>query len=133
MRVTPECITRLEPNEIFVFGSNLAGRHGRGAARDAHTKFGATYGIGDGPTGRCYAIPTKDEDLRILPLDSIVHYVQQFLRHAKETPEKHFLVTPIGCGLASYTPADIAPLFGSKIPANVSLPASFWAHIQKST
>jgi hypothetical protein len=124
MKITPEHITQLKPNEIFVFGSNLAGIHGAGAAKFAHKVFGAEFNIGVGPTGRCYAIPTKDEDIWTLPLNRIQGYIVDFLEYANEHPELTFLVTPVGCGLAGWTPDDIAPFFNNH-PINVILPLEF--------
>jgi hypothetical protein len=109
---------------IFVFGSNLAGRHGRGAAQWAMKHRGAVYGIGLGRMGDAYAIPTKDEQLRVLPLARIKIYVDAFLGYARSNPDLTFELTPIGCGLAGYAPADIAPLFAGA-PPNVQLPAAF--------
>ena len=106
---------------IFVFGSNLAGRHGKGAALDARNKYGAVYGVGEGRTGNAYAIPTKDGRLKILPLVRIEGSVQKFLDYATSNPELKFLVTRIGCGLAGYKDSDIAPMFKSA-PQNCSLP-----------
>lgn len=123
-RATPENIQGLEPNEVFVFGSNLAGRHGKGAALIAKKKFGAIYGDGFGPTGRCYAIPTKGPDLKSLSLDYIAKCVAYFNHYASAKPEITFLVTAIGTGLAGYKTADIAPMFRDA-PDNVVLPASF--------
>jgi hypothetical protein len=97
--------------EIFVFGSNLAGRHGAGAARTARLLYGARYGVGVGPAGRSYAIPTKDYSIRTLPLDEIKPYVDQFLKFARMYPGLTFNITRIGCGLAGYKPQDIAPMF----------------------
>lgn len=114
-------ITQLKPNEIFVFGSNLAGRHGKGAALYARQHFGAQYGVGVGPTGRCYAIPTKDWYLKTLPLEFILEHVIQFIEYAKRHPELKFLVTPIGTGLAGYTVEQIRPLFPKQLPENVEL------------
>jgi hypothetical protein len=113
-----------DPNMIFVFGSNLAGRHGKGAALYARNHFGAVTGVGKGPTGQAYAIPTKDERLEVLPLREIGLYVAAFLAWADENPKLEFRVTPVGCGLAGYTPAQIAPLFKDP-PANVILPPEF--------
>jgi hypothetical protein len=124
MKITPEHIKQLKPNEIFVFGSNLAGIHGAGAAKFAHKVFGAEFNIGVGPTGRCYAIPTKDEDIWTLPLNRIQGYIVDFLEYANEHPELTFLVTPVGCGLAGWTPDDIAPFFNNH-PINVILPLEF--------
>jgi hypothetical protein len=124
MKYTPEYITELKPNEIFVFGSNLAGIHGAGAARLAHKVFGAEWGKGVGITDKCYALPTKDNDLWTLPLTRIQEYVIDFLDYAKENPDKTFLVTQVGCGLAGWTPEDIAPMF-KVYTKNVILPKEF--------
>ena len=107
-------------DEIFVFGSNLAGRHGKGAAADAHKWYGAEYGVGKGPTGQAYALPTKNEKLEVLWLVDIEGYIKDFLEYANGNPKKRFHVTPIGTGLAGYTKREIASLFkGKKIPSNV--------------
>lgn len=108
MKFTPENITELDENQVFVFGSNLAGRHGKGAAKTA-MKFGAIYGVAVGRWSDTYAIPTKDENMSQLSLSGIEIYVRQFLEHARRHPELEFLVTKIGCGLAGYTPKQIAP------------------------
>lgn len=105
---------------IFVFGSNLAGAHGAGAALEARRNFGALDGQGDGPMNRCYAIPTKDENIQTLPLDRIKAYVKDFIEYAKLHPKKEFFVTAIGCGLAGYQPTDIAPMFKDS-PLNCTL------------
>lgn len=120
---TPEQIDRLEPHQVFVFGSNLAGRHGAGAAKHA-LAFGALYGIGIGPMGRTYAVPTKGRQLEVLPLERIKLYVGIFLVHVLNHPDKQFLVTRIGCGLAGYAPAQIGPMFHPH-PPNVVLPKEF--------
>ena len=131
-RITYEPITELYPHEIFVFGSNLGGRHGKGAARLAMDKFGAIYGRGFGPYGQSYAIPTKDSNLKVLPLDEIRPYVLVFIKFAKQNPNKVFKVTKIGCGLAGYTPQDIAPLFKQSIEIeNIHLPIEFWEILNK--
>lgn len=104
-------IKSLYPDEIFVFGSNLAGVHGSGAARKARVDFGAVYGKGVGFTGQCYALPTKDENIETMPLDEIKVYVDAFLKEAAIHTDKIFLVTKVGCGLAGYTNDDIAPMF----------------------
>lgn len=124
MKITPQKITSLQPNEIFVFGSNYAGIHGRGAAKDA-LKFGAKYGTGMGLCGQTYGIATKDHHLRVLPLAAIATQVERFYRHAGNNTQNQFLVTPIGCGLAGYNPKQIGPMFADP-PPNVSLPQSFW-------
>lgn len=120
-------IRSLAPNQIFVFGSNEAGRHGLGAARYALHHFDAEWRVGIGRTGRCYAIPTKDRSITTLPLDRIREYVQQFLAYAKEHPELEFLVTEIGCGLAGYNPHQIGPMFAGATE-NVKLPEGFGGH-----
>lgn len=108
-------------SSIFVFGSNLAGRHGRGAALFARQNHGAIYGMGRGRQGNSYAIPTKDERLTSLPLGSIVGEVETFLAYARQHPELDFEVTAIGTGLAGYTHEQIAPMF-RRAPANCALP-----------
>jgi hypothetical protein len=117
---------------IFVFGSNLAGRHGKGAALHARQHFGAVYGQGVGLQGRSYAIPTKDEQLRTLSLAAIGEHVEQFKAFAAGHPDMTFEVTPIGCGLAGYTPERIAPMFRDA-PDNCVLPAPFLACLGIST
>ena len=96
---------------IFVFGSNLAGRHGKGAAQWARQHYKACSGKGYGPCGRSYAIPTKDHKLQTLPLDQIQTWVNEFKRYASINPHLLFYVTRVGCGLAGYTDSDIEPLF----------------------
>jgi hypothetical protein len=102
---------------IFVFGSNLAGRHGKGAALTALREHRAIYGIGSGRMGSCYAIPTKDRQLRVLPLDQIQRYVDEFIEYARTHEEETYRVTRIGCGLAGYQDYQIAPMF-LEAPAN---------------
>lgn len=109
---------------IFVFGSNMAGRHGRGAALYARKHCGAVYGQAYGLQGTSFAIPTKDAALRSLPLDAIRRWVDQFLDFAAENAALTFEVTPIGCGLAGYTPEEVAPMFWA-VPGNVILPGVF--------
>lgn len=113
-------------DEVFVFGSNLAGRHGKGAALHARQYHGAIYGRGVGPQGQSYAIPTKDERLRTLPLEVIEGHVKKFLSYAHCFSFTHFRVTAIGCGLAGYKPEQIAPMFRGA-PPNVELPEEFLA------
>lgn len=126
MRITPENITSLKEDEVFVFGSNLRGMHGAGAAKQA-LQWGAVIGRGIGMGGSTYAIPTKGRLLQTLSIKTITPYVAAFLAYTKKFPEKKFLVTAIGCGLAGYTPDDIAPLFRYAIELkNVYLPESFW-------
>lgn len=110
---------------VFVFGSNLAGRHGKGAALWARQNRGAIYGKGYGLQGNSFAIPTKDNNLRTLPLDEIAVYVASFIEFALSRPDLMFQVTPIGCGLAGYEPKDIAWMFDLPAPGNVVLPPEF--------
>lgn len=118
----PDEIRReLDPDMIFVFGSNLAGVHGAGAARQAYISFGAWEGEGIGPVGSTYAIPTKDEQIRTLPISRIRPHVKVFLDYARVHPKLTFYVTRVGCGLAGYTDEQIAPLFEGA-PDNCILP-----------
>ena len=120
-RTTPDFITSLAENEVFVFGSNLAGFHGGGAASVAHCKFGAVWGQGVGLQGQSYAIPTMQGGV-----DTIRPYVDEFIVFAKQHPELTFLVTRIGCGIAGFTDEDIAPLFKEALGTdNIILPATF--------
>lgn len=106
---------------VFVFGSNLAGRHGAGAALYARKHHGAIYGQGIGLQGNSYGIPTKDMYIRTLPLHEIARHVIDFLLFAIAHPDLTFEVTRIGCGLAGYTDTQIAPMF-KNAPANCLLP-----------
>lgn len=106
---------------IFVFGSNLAGRHGAGAAKAAREKHGAIYGQGIGRQGGSYAIPTKDGSLKTLPLSRIDEHVKDFIAYAEANSDLTFEVTRIGCGLAGYNDSQIAPLFQGA-PDNCKLP-----------
>ena len=120
-RVTPDRITRLNENEIFVFGSNANGFHAGGAAAFAMNNFGAVWGQGEGLQGKSYAIPTMEG------LASLKAAVDRFIAFAQEHTELRFLVTRVGCGIAGYTPEEIAPLFQECIKLeNVALPADFW-------
>lgn len=107
--------------EIFVFGSNLAGRHGKGAARDALRLHGAVWGRAIGRQGNSYAIPTKSIDIKPLYLSMIAVFVGDFLEYARGRPELVFNVTRIGCGLAGYKDEQIAPMFAGA-PDNCHLP-----------
>lgn len=119
-------INKLDPNQIFVFGSNLSGRHGKGAAKQALT-WGAKWGQASGLQGRTYGIPTKNSTItRTLSISEIEPYVFEFIQFAKANPSLEFLVTEIGCGLAGYKPKDIAPLFADAVGVtNIKLPARF--------
>jgi len=118
---TPEFITELKPNEVFVFGSNLQGMHAGGAARIAHERFGALWGQGVGMQGQSYAIPTMQGGV-----ETIEPYVEEFMDYAFRHRELTFLVTRIGCGIAGFTAQQIAPLFLKVIDLeNVILPKDF--------
>ena len=118
---TPEFIESLKADEVFVFGSNLAGMHGGGAAYVAFRKFGAVMGCGVGLRGQSYAIPTMQGDV-----ETIKPYVDEFVAFAKDHPELFFYVTRIGCGIAGFRDREIAPLFAEAVPLpNVCLPESF--------
>lgn len=120
-KIAPECITVLAENEIFVFGSNLAGHHAGGAARIARKKFGAISGQGVGLQGRSYAIPTMQGGV-----ETIRPYVEEFVKFAKEHKEFVFLVTRIGCGIAGFNDTEIAPLFKDALSEdNIALPQTF--------
>ena len=124
----PQRITNLAENEIFVFGSNLAGAHGGGAAHTALEHFGAIWGVGVGLQGQSYAIPTMQGGL-----DAIRPYVDQFIEFAAAHREYTFLVTRIGCGIAAFSAGDIAPLFAKAIELeNIILPKDFVDVIQST-
>lgn len=121
MKFTPELITELGPDDIFVFGSNLAGHHAGGAARIARHKFGAIEGQGVGLQGQSYAIPTMQGGV-----ETIKPYVDQFIEFAKNCDQNTFYVTRIGCGIAGFSDEEIAPLFKDALTLyNVRLPESF--------
>lgn len=113
---------------IFVFGSN-AGVHGAGSARHALDHCGAEWGVGVGLRGSSYAIPTKDSNIRTMPLEAIEPYVADFLAFAREHPEMQFDVVAIGCGLAGFKPSQIAPMFAGA-PGNCNLPSEFAETVQ---
>lgn len=126
VRFTPESITSLAPGEVFVFGSNLAGMHGGGAARVAMQCFGAVWGQGVGLQGQSYAIPTMQGGV-----ETIRPYVDEFIDFARSHPELRFYVTRIGCGIAGFQDCEIAPLFAGALGvANIVLPESFIAVLQ---
>lgn len=118
--------------DVFVFGSNLAGRHGKGAALHALENHGAIYGKGQGRQGDSYAIPTKISPWIPMPLGDIRYYISRFLLYAKAHPQDTFNVTAIGCGLAGYSPEQIAPMF-RHITDNVKLPEEFLEVLNKTT
>ena len=119
-RIASDRIAQLGENEIFVFGSNIQGMHGGGAAWYAHKNFGAEWGVGEGLTGRTYALPTMEGEA------SMAHAVQKFTECARQHPELTFLVTAVGCGIAGYSPSEVAPLFKeAEALNNVFLPQVF--------
>lgn len=122
MDITPQRIEHLKPDEVFVFGSNSDGLHGGGAARIAHERFGAVWGEGHGHHGQSYAIDTMS-GLEVLAAEA-----RTFIDYAAAHPELRFLLTPVGCGIAGYDPAQVAPLFAG-MPENVTVPASFVPHL----
>jgi len=122
MEITPARITALQPDQVFVFGSNAEGLHGGGAARIAYERFGAVWGEGHGHHGQTYAIDTMSG------LDVLAAEAQAFVAYATAHPALRFLLTPVGCGIAGYTPDQVAPSFAG-LPDNVSVPASFVAFL----
>ena len=132
-RITPDHIKGLAIKEIFVFGSNQSGRHGKGAAKTA-LGWGAIWGQAEGLQGRTYGIPTKNSSItRTLDLDEIKPYVDRFIEFAKENTELIFLVTEVGCGLAGLKPKQVAPLFEGAINVeNIHLPEKFWHKLNKN-
>ena len=123
-RVASDRIAKLGENEIFVLGSNIQGAHGGGAAWFAHKQFGAEWGVGEGLTGRTYALPTMEGEA------SLKRAVGHFIVCAKQHPELTFLVTAVGCGIAGYTPNEVAPLFKEATSLdNVYLPKIFWDNL----
>lgn len=118
---TPDYITELKVDEVFVFGSNIAGMHGGGAAYVAFRQFGAVMGCGVGLRGQSYAIPTMQGGV-----ETIEPYVTEFIAFAKAHPELFFFVTRIGCGIAGFRDKEIAPLFAGAISVeNICLPETF--------
>jgi|JI10StandDraft_1071094.scaffolds.fasta_scaffold714894_2 hypothetical protein len=114
--------TAADDGQVFVFGSNLSGIHGAGAARAARTQYGAQWGVAEGPTGEAYAIPTVQAQIAgPLSLDEIRAAVDRFIAYATAHPESQFFVTRIGCGLAGHRDRDVAPMFATA-PENCSLP-----------
>ena len=124
-RVTPENIQSLRPGQVFVFGSNNRGSHSGGAAAQA-LRFGAIDGQAEGMQGDCYAIVSMDG------LGVMREQVGRFIQYAKEHPERTFLVTAVGCGIAGFEPKEVAPLFAeTEDMKNVCLPQSFWNELKK--
>lgn len=129
MRISSAIISSLDKNEVFVFGSNLEGLHGGGAARIAFEKFGAVYGQGTGLQGKSYAIPTMFKTV-----EEIKPFVDEFIVYAKSSTHLKFLVTEIGCGIAGFSQNEIAPLFAEAMDVeNIYLPQSFWVLINDAS
>ena len=123
MRVSPDNIQSLKPNEVFVFGSNLSGSHGGGAALVAYRKFGAIWGQGVGLQGQSYGIPTMHGGV-----EAIKPYVDEFIAFVRQHQDLVFLVTRVGCVIAGFTDNEIAPLFSeAKQLENVYLPRLWWS------
>ena len=126
-RISPNSIRQLKDKEVFVFGSNIHGMHGGGAARFAYEHFGAEWGVGEGLTGQCYALPTMEGT------ESFQHAVARFIQCAKENPSLSFLVTAVGCEIAGYSVEQVAPWFAEASQLeNVYLPHSFWQELEKN-
>ena len=126
-RISPISIRQLKDKEGFVFGSNIHGMHGGGAARFAYEHFGAEWGVGEGITGQCYALPTMDGT------ESFRQAIARFIQCAKENPSLTFLVTAVGCGIAGYSVEQVAPRFADASQLdNVYSPDSFWQVLEKN-
>lgn len=127
---TPDNITELKPNEVFVFGSNLAGIHAGGAARLATERFGAKYGIGEGLTGQCYAFPTLDENMSQLSGDDLIRARHKLYATCRALPDKIFYLTKVGCGIAGFSEEYMKSTFSDFVidtprtrrPTNLALP-----------
>lgn len=130
-KYTPEFILALQPDEYFVFGSNLNGNHAGGAARIAAEKFGAKWGVGEGMTGRCYALPTLDENMQKVTPTALRRSFEKLWRVALDNPEKVFLVTKVGCGIAGWGIEEVKNILWASVgsigdlPSNVVLPKEF--------
>lgn len=126
IRIAQDNIQSLKENEVFVFGSNIDGHHGGGAAYFAYRTFGAVWGVGEGLTGHCYALPTMEG------ATSFRRAVATFIDCAKQHPNLIFLVTAVGCGIAGYTSDEVAPMFRDAVNVpNVYLPKCFWDIIEE--
>lgn len=114
-------IKELRSDQVFVFGSNILGAHGGGAARQAQESFGAVSGIGFGRQGQSYAIPTLDHNYQKLPLETIKHYLYELREYAYMNPKEEFLLTPIGTGIAGFTLEEIKSILPKRLPENIIL------------
>jgi hypothetical protein len=132
MRITPKKIRTLNENQVYCFGSNESGIHGKGSAKIAAERFGAKAGVGFGLEGQSFAIPTKDKKIKTLAIVQIKYFIDQFIIFAKRKQNLVFYVLEIGCMNAGYQPKDIAPLFKDAIDVeNIFLPESFWNELNK--
>ena len=131
MRTHAGIITELEANQIFVFGSNVSGIHGAGAAKTAR-RWGAKMGLGEGLSGKTYALPTVDKKIKnTLTLPRIKKHVEKFVECVKSNPHVEFLLTDVGCGLAGYEASQVAPLFKEAVDLpNIVWPKSFVKELQ---
>lgn len=137
-RYTPEMMTELSEGEVFVFGSNTKGEHGGGAARIAHTKFDAEWGVGEGMTGRCYAIPTLDGNRDKVSREDFISSLAQFIRFANEHKNMTFFLTKVGCGIAGWDIDEVRTIFWqamglvfgnadtAQLPYNIIIPKEFY-------
>lgn len=131
---TPERIESLEPNEVFVFGSNMNGNHYGGAARIAYDRFGASWGVGEGETGMAYAIPTLNKNMEKVTRKQLSGSISRFITYCENHPEKDFYLTKIGCGIAGWSVYEVAEIFFEALehvaelgmlPSNLILPKEF--------
>ena len=124
--------TDVPSGSVFVFGSNLARRHGAGAALHALKRYGAVRGVGVGATGRSYAIATKGHRLEVLSIKAIAEHAAGFVAYARHNRDTSFFLTRVGCGLAGYADADIAPLFVG-LPKNVDIPFTWLSYLRRTS
>ena len=125
MTFTPENITELHEDEILVFGSNMAGHHGGGAARTAHEKFGAKWGKAEGLSGQSYAFPTLNRDYSKRTIEELKASKDKLYICAMLNPETTFFVTKVGTGIAGFTLEEMRDVFEGEKPKNVVLPKEF--------
>lgn len=118
-------------DEIFVYASNEAGIHSAGSAFTARAEYGASWGKGNGLSGKSYGIPTRDKYLHVLPLPTIESYIQQFIQFATDNPQMKFCITPIGTGISGFTCAEIAPMF-KDLPPNCRVPQHWREYVTYS-
>lgn len=119
-KFTPKLVEKLEPNQIFVFGSNLLGNHMDGAANVAFYEFGAYWGVGEGFTGQTYALPTLDENYKRVTLDALYDSFVKFLKSVSSRQHREFIMTPVGCGIAGFNTNQVADTFWKAVNDNFS-------------